>query len=256
MKRILSISKYLFIESLRDKLFIALMLISLIITAGNFALDFYSQGIQDRIIFDFGSSLATLLGAFLVIYLITRHITLELDNKLSYFILTCETSRAHFVIGKWLGSLIFASFNMLIIFLEIFLIIYFNSKSISYLSIIYFYIAFLKLSVLSAIMALFSVSFSAVVAPALGIFFYFIGHFGSYMNFALEKSGNPEFVIKISEFLTAYILPNFKYFTAEHVTTETYEGAAAYLIYLTLYAISINILLSCAAVKIFSRKDI
>lgn len=256
MGRITAIGKYLFLESIRDKLFIALMLVSVIIVAGNFALDFFEQGIQDRIIFDFGSSLASMLGAFLCLYLTVSHIRAQLDSKQAYFILTSESSRTHFLVGKWLGSLAFTAFNMLIIFGEIFLIIYFNSGIFSFVSVIYFYIVMLKLSILCSITAFFSVSSSLVVAPALSVFFYFLGHWGNYLTYAMAKGGSGHYTIKICEFATGYLLPNFKYFTAEHVVTENFAGAAQYLAWLTLYAAAANLILIGAAAAIFRKKDL
>lgn len=256
MSRIFAIGKYLFLESIRDKLFIALMLVSVIIVAGNFAMDFFEQGIQDRIIFDFGSSLASMLGAFLCIYLIVSQIRAQLDSKQAYFILASESSRTHFILGKWLGSLLFTAFNMLIIFGEIFLIIYFNSRIISYVSLIYFYIVMLKLSILCSMTALFSVTSSLVVAPSLSVFFYFIGHWGSYIAFALGKSGGGYYAIKTAEFISAYVLPNFKYFTAEHVISENFSGAAAYLAALTAYSLCVNALLLSITALIFRKKDL
>lgn len=256
MGRIAAISRYLFTESIRDKLFIALMLVSIIIVAGNFALNFFEQGIQDRIIFDFGSSLASLLGAFLCLYLTVSHIRAQLDSKQAYFILTSETSRAHFLIGKWLGSFAFASFNTLIIFAEIFLIIYFNSGLFSYVSAIFFYIVMLKLSVLCSITALFSVTSSLVVAPALSVFFYFLGHWGNYLTYAIAKGGSGQYAVRACELLTVYVLPNFKYYTAEHVLTENFAGAGQYLLWITLYTAAADAILLWAAVQIFKKKDL
>jgi ABC-type transport system involved in multi-copper enzyme maturation permease subunit len=233
-----------------------LMLISVIVVAGNFALDFFEQGIQDRIIFDFGSSLASLLGAFLCLYLTTSQIRGQLDSKQAYFILTSECSRTHFIIGKWLGAIVFTAFNALIIFGEIFLIIYFNSGIFSSLTLIYFYIVALKLSLLGAIAAFFCVTSSLVVAPALSVFIYFIGHWGSYISYALEKSGGSPFILNISGFITGYLLPNFKFYTAEHVITENFEGAAGYLVMLTLYTLAANAIILGAAAMVFKKKDL
>ncbi len=256
MGKILSIGKYLFLESVRDKLFIALMLISVIIVAGNFALDFFDQGIQDRIIFDFGTSLASILGAFLCLYLITSQVRAQIDSKQAYFILTSECSRTQFLIGKWLGAMAFTAFNVLIIFIEIFLIIYFNSALISSLSIIYFYIVILKLSLLSAIAAFFCTASSLVVAPSLSVFIYFIGHWGGYVSYALEKSGASSYTLNIIGFITGYLLPNFKYYTAEHVITENFNGAASYLFMLTLYTLAANSIILTGAAYIFNKKDV
>ncbi len=256
MGKIFSIARYLFLESVRDRLFIMLMLISVIVVAGNFALDFFDQGIQDRIIFDFGSSLASLLGAFLCLYLTTSQIRAQLDSKKAYFILTSECSRTHFIIGKWLGAIIFTAFNVLIIFGEIFLIIYFNSGLFSRLTLIYFYIVTLKLSLLGAIAAFFCVTSSLVVAPALSVFIYFIGHWGSYISYAIEKSGGSPLVLNISGLITGYLLPNFKYYTAEHVITENFEGAAGYLVMLTLYTLAADVIILGAAALVFKKKDL
>lgn len=256
MNKFFSIGRYLFLESFRDRLFIMLMLISVIIVAGNFALDFFDQGIQDRIIFDFGSSLASLLGAFLCLYLTTSQIRAQLDSKQAYFILTSECSRAHFIIGKWLGAVVFTAFNVLIIFGEIFLIIYFNSGLFSSLTLIYFYIVTLKLSLLAAIAAFFCVTSSLVVAPALSVFIYFIGHWGSYISYALEKSGSGQFILNLCGLVTGYLLPNFNYYTAEHVITENFEGAAGYLVMLTLYTLCANAIVLGAAALIFKKKDL
>jgi len=256
MSKIFSIARYLFIESIRDKLFIMLMLVSVIIVAGNFALDFFDQGVQDRIIFDFGSSLASLLGAFLCLYLTTSQIRAQLDSKQAYFILASECSRTHFIIGKWLGSVIFTAFNVLIIFGEIFLIIYFNSGLFSSLTLIYFYIVLLKLSLLGAIAAFFCVTFSLVTAPALSVFIYFIGHWGSYISYALEKNGSSALILNISGFITGYLLPNFKYYTAEHVITENFEGAAGYLGMLTLYTLAANAIILGTSSIVFKKKDL
>jgi len=255
MRPIFSIAKYLFIESVRNKLFAALILTSIIIVSGNFALDFYSQGIQDRIIFDFGSSLASILGAFLCVYLLTVQIRGEIDSKLAYFTLTSETPRSHYIIGKIAGSLVFVIFNLLIIFSEIFLIIYFNSASVSYMSIAFFYIMSLKLSILCSMTAFFAVMCSSVITPALSIFFYVAGHWGSYIHFAAKKSGGGA-LAGLTDLATGYLIPNFRFFTAEHVATETFQGMAAYLTALTAYTLAVNVILIYASIKIFEKKDI
>ncbi|MEZ7892542.1 MAG: hypothetical protein QMC67_12415 [Candidatus Wallbacteria bacterium] len=255
MKKIITIAKYLFVESFRNKIFITVMLIAIFIISANFALDFYSQGIQNRLIFDFGSSLASIIGAFLCIYLLTTQIRGEIENKLAYFALTSETSRTEYLLGKYFGTLIFVAFGTLVLFLEIFLIIYFNSNTISFISMIYYYVMILKFSVLCSLTVLFAVISSLVITPVLAAFAYIIGHWSGYINYVAKKSGSA-LINNITELLTFYIIPNFNFYTAEHVSNEAFKGAAAYLTSLTLYSVSLNLIILITAVKLFERKDI
>lgn len=254
MDKTLAVARYLFVESFRNWLFIALVLISALVIAGNFALDFFSQGIQDRIFFDFSSSLAAVLGAFLSIYLVTTQVRGEIDSRLACFSLTCEISRGQYLAGKILGAFLFAAGNVLILTAEIFLVIYFNSGTVSYLCLIYFYVLLLKLSVLCSLTALFAVFCSGVITPSMAFFLYVVGHCNSYIHLVASK--NPGTALSLVDFAVTYMVPNFRFFTVEHVATESFSGAASYIASLSAYAASLDFLIIFAAMAIFAKKDI
>lgn len=250
----LAIARFTFLECIRNKLFIAMTLVAVIIVAGNFAMDFHESGIQDRIIFDFGSSTASLLGAVLAVYLVTAGIRGEIDAKKTYFALSSETSRPAFIYGKLLGSMAFVALNTAVLFGELFLIIYLNSGKLSAIVAVHLYVTLLKLAVLCSIAAFFAVSFSAVIAPTLSVFVYILGHWSSYLHFAAKKSGSGAAVV--TDILTAWVIPNFRFFTTELVATESFSGMYGYLSFLTLYAISACAIATLAAIAVFGRKDL
>ena len=103
IEQLFTISRHTFIESIRQPIFVVLLLVSALALVLNPSLAAYTLGDDNKLMIDMGLSTLFLTGLLLAAFTATGVLSDELENKTAMTVISKPVSRPVFVIGKYLG---------------------------------------------------------------------------------------------------------------------------------------------------------
>ena len=101
--QLLTITRNTFVESIRQPIFVLLLLVGAFALVLGTSLAAYTLSDDNRMLVDMGLSTLLLMGVLLAAFTATGVISKELDNKTVLTVVSKPVSRPVFVIGKYLG---------------------------------------------------------------------------------------------------------------------------------------------------------
>jgi ABC-2 type transport system permease protein len=105
LQQLLAIARNTFTESIRQPIFVVLVLIGLLAMAINPMLASYTMDNDNHLLADMGLSTLALIGLLLAAFTATGVITSELENRTVLTVVSKPVTRPLFVLGKFLGVL-------------------------------------------------------------------------------------------------------------------------------------------------------
>lgn len=252
----LSLAQYTVLESLRDRVYLAFLIILAGLSFFFVLLGSAAWGLHNYIVERLGWMTIDILLAIQTSIYAVSNITRERDRRILHFHLTLPQSRGFYLIGKTLG--LFAVTTALAILGT--LIVFFGDRFFTYLTTWRFELFWLVPSVLlkNAILLAYALFFvhittSGLTASLLTLATYMIGNASNELLMLAEKLG--VFEQRILTFVY-YLFPNLQLLDFEQLAL--YQGGVPLGHFFTacLYAGSyIGIFLSLAWI-IFSKKDL
>lgn len=251
--KIISIALNTFKESARNKIFYLLVAFGVFFILCSQFLSMLSMGDTNRVLKDVGLAAIHFITVVITIFTGINLIYKEIDKRTVYNILSKPISRDGFIVGKFLG-LALTLFTALSSLMIIFLLFYWVSTGESALSLLlYFFMLYLELLVLTAL----SLLFSAFTTPILSFIFtlslFLIGHImWTYNQFKyLLKIPWQQVLVKF----LYYLLPNLDKFNIKNVIVLDKPIPAAQITDSILYAVVYIAALLVLTVVIFRRKE-
>ena len=264
-KRIVSVAKNTFIEAIRDRVLLTLLVFVVLLILSSIILGDISAEQNNKILKDVGLSTISIIGIMISIFLGMGLIYKEIEKRTVYNIFSKNIKRFEFIIGKYLG-LAFTLFVITLFMSFIFLIFLYltsagNESFIEYyygglyypevLKAIYF--QFLEFLVVIGLVLLFS-SFSSPILTVFFTFFVFIiGRFSSDLRLFAEKIGHPT-VSLLTEVLYR-IIPNLEKFDVRAEAVYGGEVNLALFALTTAYAIIYSAILVLLSIIIFQKRQ-
>jgi ABC-type transport system involved in multi-copper enzyme maturation permease subunit len=216
MHVIWSIAKATYQETIRERLLYGIFLVAALITGASFFLATISLDQNARVLQNTGLASIHLLALFICVFVSTISMNRDVERRALYFLFPKPVSRTQYVLGKYLGFLLFLV-TCLIILGGLFSIgVAFINPAVLPAAAINLAYSFMELSLLIALAVLFA-SFTAPLNAALyTLALYVIGH---------SQTSLRDFVSQLdSPFLSAiirgvyYILPNLEKFDVRKAT--------------------------------------
>lgn len=256
-RRVATIARHTFRETVRDRVLYNLVLFALLLIAAAIFLSELSAAQEAKIIVDIGLSATLLFGAFIAVFSGTSLVSKEIERRTIYAIFSKPVARGEFLFGKYLGLCLMLALNVAVMSLGVTLALLFVHGGYDPLmpsvwtgvALIY-----MELSILVALALLFS-SFST---PALSIAFtlsvFIISHFSEDLKaFAANAENNS--LSRIICRALYYLLPNFSNYSfitpAAHGETRSLAGFALAALYAAAYICA----LLAASTLIFKRRN-
>ncbi len=254
---ILSLARYTFLSSVRNRIFLVLILFGAILLSASVLLSILGQEQEIRILTDLGLASIEVLALFTAIFLMVNLVLEQIDQRTIYLVLTRAISRLEYLLGSYLGTLaaIFACVAIMTAFHAGILLM--KGWKIQQDGLLYFvsvFTSFEKIILISALGLFFSLfSTSAVAALVFTFFFWILGHFAIELKFL---AGRIESRALKGFFKFIYtLIPHFQYLNArdlwisyrEHFTQLTVEG--------TLYTALYSAAALCLAYLAFRKKE-
>ncbi|MEO0198713.1 MAG: ABC-2 transporter permease [candidate division WOR-3 bacterium] len=265
MRKKIEVAKITFIQALREKAFLIVLLSSLLVALFIPVVGSLSMFEISNTVMGFVLSYVNLSVLIISSVIMMTVFQLDLERKTLQFILSLPISRGDYVIGRYMGFLSFGAVSTFsIVFILYPPLAYYIRSNPNFvnLSILYFmYGIFLliELSILIAFALLFVSLSSKVVITMFGIFsVYITGHsIDDVVEFmsthkGMGFTGFSEGVITIAK----YVLPNLSVFDLKVNFVYGKGISAVSLILSAAYGILYSLLIVLLAVEIFKYKEI
>ena len=254
MKRIFSIAKNTFRESVRDRILYNLVLFVLLITASAVLLGDLTDGHEARTIVNFGLNAMLLFGTFIAIFVGVGLVSKEIERKTIYAIFAKPVRRAEFIVGKYLGLCATLFVNVAIMGIGVTLaLLYVRGSHLigpTWLAIL---LIFFELMIVTSVAIVFS-SFSTPALSALLTFLVFIiGHLSSSLRdlAATLESRAAAWVLEA----IYYLLPNLSLFSFRTEAALGISASATSIFGGLAYALCYIVIVLVISIAIFTRRD-
>jgi ABC-type transport system involved in multi-copper enzyme maturation permease subunit len=251
---ILTLAASTFLETVRDRIFYLVAIFGFIMLASTAILSPLTIGAQGKIMADVGLASMVLFGLLVVVFVGSSMVRKELDKGTIVTILSKPVGRREYLLGKFLG-LNLTLVSMLGVMGLIFLLMLFLAPgSFSFRFLGAFYLTFLELTLINAVVVFFSTSVSPVLAAVFTLGVFSVGHLSqSIRDFGMLNGGL--FQRQVSE-LVYYLTPNLEVFNLRGSVVHGTPVPGDHLLMATVYGLGWTALLLIVAGSIFSRKEL
>jgi ABC-type transport system involved in multi-copper enzyme maturation permease subunit len=242
-----------FREAIRDKIFIAIIVFSIITMGAARVIKPLTLGEEAKVIKDIGLNSITFFSVLIAILIGGRLVYKEMEKRTLYLILSRPVSRTTFIVGKYLG-LMLVLFDSLVIMTGVFyLFLLLLHIPASYLLLWSLVLTFFEVAIITALAIFFS-TFSTPITSAIFTFvLYFIGHLTPDLKSLARIAKSP--VVSFLSDILYYFLPNLANFNIKaqvvHNALLDYKVIFLTILYGIVYS-AFLIFLSCL---IFRKKD-
>lgn len=266
-ERIYPFIKITFLEGIRNKVAIGVIVFSLVSSLANIIIiNLVAQDIG-KVAIDFALSSFSMTGLLLILFACGSSLYRDIDKKTISLVLSRAISRKEYILGKFLGyllTLLFVSaISFVIGFLTLYLIKlthirYFTSPfSGIFWGYLFSFISFVLL--LAVLMFFSSLTTSSFTAMLLTVMVYFIGNsIGDLRDFAESKSaieaGFPPIFRTILR-IVHLIVPDLAKFDLKIFSANGLDIPSDFLIFSVLYAIIYCSILLLLSMKAFEKRE-
>lgn len=253
MQTISAIFAYTFKEHVRHKAWLSSALFGLVLLAGAVVVAALGQDERARLMLDLGLAAIESITLVSVVFLTVNLILREIESRAIYLILTHPVRRAHYLLGRFLGTLAAAALGMAVMAgLHVALMsLYGWWEPVRYLVALACMLG--KTAVMGALALLLSLALtSEAAAMAFAVFLWLLGHFSSEMRFLADRSGSA--FIKTAIIAFSHAAPDFARLNYRDFWHQPAPGAD-WLIWAAVYALAYASACLALSVQLFEQKE-
>lgn len=253
MSKILSIARVVYKESLRNRVILALIAMSILIIFLSVFISPIALGETERIIKDIGLSSISFFSMLIVLLAGTRLVYQEIEKKTIYLIVTKPVSRAQLIMGKYMGLLmIILTITAISGIFLILTVLVFNAGFT--VNIVYaIVLIFMQFALLSAIAVFFSTFTSPVLSGLFTLMIYIIGYLIKDLGFFINSTGS--IVVKLLIRAVMLIIPNFYYTDIKLHAVNNIPVYTDYIFFTVAYMLIYTVFFIYVSTIIFERKE-
>ena len=243
-----------FRETVRDKVFILLVVFALIMIIASRIFGFLSVGQEIKIVKDLGLGSISVFSLLVAIFVGTTLVHKEIDKRTVYTIISKPIHRYQFIIGKYAGLNLTILVNMVVMSVFFYLSVRLMRGTWSLdlgLAILLIYVEVMMVTGLALL-------FSTFASPTLSAVFTFLsyvaGHLSNDLKFFGEQSEN--IFVNITTVGLYYVLPNLSKFNVKNEAVHGFAIPAGFYICSIVYGLLYCAMLVIVSSFIFERKNL
>ena len=243
-----------FRETVRDKVFILLVVFALIMIVASRIFGFLSVGQEIKIVKDLGLGSISVFSLLVAIFVGTTLVHKEIDKRTVYTIISKPIHRYQFIIGKYAGLNLTILVNMVVMSVFFYLSVRLMRGTWSLdlgLAILLIYVEVMMVTGLALL-------FSTFASPTLSAVFTFLsyvaGHLSNDLKFFGEQSEN--ILVNITTVGLYYVLPNLSKFNVKNEAVHGFAIPAGFYICSIVYGLLYCAMLVIVSSFIFERKNL
>jgi ABC-type transport system involved in multi-copper enzyme maturation permease subunit len=254
MQSTLWIGYYSFLEAVRNRLLLGILVMVLPLFFTAWMLDVYHLDLQVKFVKDIGLNVISGFGLLIVVILSLDQLIPDLERKTIYFILTRMPSRQKYLLGRFFGVSASLAFYHLLTGGAIFLFLRAYFGAWFWELPVGAFIIFLKQAVLIAVILFLSTWLSKIVILSLGTLIYVLGHFIDVFRMWADRKGNALLSMVIEG--VAFVLPDFSLFEPRISVVHEIQISLEPFLFVTVYATFISLFYLGIGGWILSRRDL
>jgi len=242
-----------FREAIRDKVFITIIVIAILVMVSGKIVQPLAMGEGDKVVKDIGLNSITLFSMLIAILVGGRLVYKEVEKRTIYLVVSRPIHRWKFIIGKYLGLLLVLFETLLIMVCAFYLILVLLKISPNLNLLLSVLLTFCELWIVTALAIFFSTFSTPITSSVFTFALYFIGHLTRDLKVLALMSKSPQ--VKTLSDILYYLLPNLANFNIKADVVHNVYIEPKVFMFTIIYALfysSIIIVLSCL---IFERKD-
>lgn len=266
-KRIYPLIKITFLEGIRNKVAIGIIIFSLLSSFSNLIIINLAAQDVGKVAIDFALSSFSLSGIFLILFAFGSSLYRDIDRKIISIVLSKAISRKEYILGKFLGYLITLAFVSAISFFIGLITLYFIKITYMkyftvafsgiFLGYLFAFIAFIL--ILSVLLFFSSLTTSSFTAMLLTVMVYFIGNsIGDLRDFAESQSaieaGFP-IIFRTILRIVHFIVPDLAKFDLKIFSANGLPIPSDFIVFSVIYAIIYSTILILLSMKAFERRE-
>lgn len=251
--RIWAISRNIFLEGFRQKVFTSAVVFAVILIVLSVFLGPFSLGEISKIVRDFGLAISSLLGIFIIVTVGSAILYRDLERRTIYTIVTRPIRPREIIIGKFLGLVLLVislSFAMAVI--QQLVILLSEGRLDLAITIAPLFNCF-EIMIMTAVLLLFASFSSAAFSSIMTVTLYIVGHASPDLKLFADAVKSP--FLKTVSTAFYYILPNLENFNLRLDVVYRLPIAADQAGYVISYGIIYVILLLFLSVIIFESRE-
>lgn len=254
MNALLSIARYTFLQQLRNRLYLVVILFGFLILATSLLFGALAPDQETRVILNLGLAVIELFGLIAAIFGAVSLVLDEIESRTIYLILTRPLPRGYFIVGRFMGLLSAVLISMAAMGALHFILLLIKGWPPEWSYLLSFIFMAFKVMVMTAVALFFSLfSSSSIASIVFTLFFWILGHFGTEIKFLLQKASNPAAASALKAFL--FVTPNLEFLNYRDLFHIPGLGAAQ-VSFAACYAIVYTAACLALSIAIFSRKEV
>ncbi|MEO0098356.1 MAG: ABC transporter permease subunit [candidate division WOR-3 bacterium] len=243
-----------FIESVRDKILIILIVLGLLLMASAKIVQPLALGEESKIIKDLGLSAINLVSVLIAIFVGGRLIYKEIEKRTIYIVLAKPIRRWEFILGKFFGLLLVLFISLLLLAIGFFLVLFFTRIPADFSLLLPLLFLIFELSIITALALFFSTFVTPIGASIFTFLLYFVGHLTRDLKAFAAMVKNPALTFLANLFY--YLLPNLANFNIKGMVVHNVPIPLGVIIFTLVYGVIYTAGLLFLATLIFQRKDL
>jgi len=255
MARIWIIAKMSLLENSRKQVFHVLCLLMLAVIASSTLLSIFTEGVQIKILKDLCMTCILFGGAALAIALGATGIPNDVESRTIHPIVARPVTRAQYVVGKFLGTLITVAMGIGAMSIAFGMLIYMYQHTFDSFLLMAVLFTLLEVALITAIATAISTFATPAVTTVITFMIYLAGTIKiGYIGGLIEQSTN---VLSKGIFLLIYhALPNLECFNLKTALVHHDAIPAAYLGQVATYGICYTAFVLVAGAAYFASREV
>ncbi|MBK7188226.1 MAG: ABC transporter permease subunit [bacterium] len=253
-RHVTALARGTFRETVRDRVFYLVAVFGFVMLASTTVLSPLTIGAQGKIVSDVGLASMVLLGLLVVVFVGSGMVRKELDKGTITTILSKPVGRREYLLGKYLGLSLTMAVMLAVMGVMFLLMLLMSPGAFSLRFVSAFYLTFLELSVITAVVVFFSTCVSPVLAAVFTLGVFVAGH----LSQSIRDFGNLQqsaFTGTVST-VVYYLMPNLEVFNVRGAVVHGDPVSAAHVLLATLYGVCWVALLLLLSGAVFSRREL
>lgn len=252
------IAKNTLSEALRKKILWIFVIVALALIILSVSFSQFSFREQLTVIKSLGLGLIAIVGLLIVLMLGINLISVEIERRTIYTILSKPVKRHEFLLGKYLGAMMTLLINLLLMSVVfIGMITWKNNWQPDFGLLKGTIMIFFQLMLVGSVAMLFSVFTTPVVNFFLTSAVYIVGNMSDY-TYSMINAENQNIIVKGFYYIVHYLTPNFANFNVQNPLIHPeviIKSELQYYGYNILYAIGYAAILLIISVLVFEKRD-
>jgi len=231
-----SIAYYSFLEALRNRLFLGIILLAIPLSSAAWLLDTYQLGFQVRLVTDAGLTLISLVGLLVVLFFSLDQIIPDIEKRTIYFVITRAPSRHVYMAGRFGGIALTLLFLDLLLGSLLFAILRMQAGVWLFEIPVAMFMVFLKQLLLVSVVMMLAACSTKIITVSLSVLFYVIGHGLDIFRMLAERKGN--LLLAWLSDIFIFILPDFSLYETRVMVMHEIPARGSALLLLGLYTMA------------------